>query len=369
MGKIVRQHWPLFIAMLVLLLAIGVPLVNSLQLTQGHLAYALDDPYIHMAIAKNSVLHRVWGVTKYEFSSSTSSILWTSLLAITYFIFGVNELAPFVLNLVFATMLIPLMYAVLRSYRLPLFAILAIIVVGIFLIPIPALVFTGMEHTLHMLLIVAFFFLSSRLLSGESGNIARDSRYLLMLAPLASLARYESLFLILIVSALFTLRKRWLYALLLTTLAIFPIAVYGVISVKYGWLLLPNSVLLKGSMPSIGSIQDIIAFISTRLGLFCDPKITYFFLLVILAAIKYSIWLEKERNVWDSKQVMLFLFVAASLIHTLFAGFGWFYRYEAYLVALGIISIGISISKYITSRSPENKTAGLMPAYLLITFY
>src|SRR6185436_17091297 len=69
-----------------------------LRLTEGHLVYALDDAYIHMAIAKNLALHGVWGVQAGTFSSSSSSPLWTLLLSGWFRAAGVSDAAPLVLN-------------------------------------------------------------------------------------------------------------------------------------------------------------------------------------------------------------------------------------------------------------------------------
>jgi len=87
-----------------------VLVILSTNLNEGHLIYPLDDTYIHMSIAKNVVLHHVFGVTRYEFTSSTSSPLWTFLLAITYLAFGVNERSPLILNLLFGTLAILIMW-------------------------------------------------------------------------------------------------------------------------------------------------------------------------------------------------------------------------------------------------------------------
>jgi len=78
----------LFVSLLLLVL------YQSYSANQSHLVYALDDAYIHMAIAKNLTLHGVFGVTRYHFSSSTSSPLWTLLLAACFKVLGVRDQHP-----------------------------------------------------------------------------------------------------------------------------------------------------------------------------------------------------------------------------------------------------------------------------------
>jgi 4-amino-4-deoxy-L-arabinose transferase-like glycosyltransferase len=103
MKPFARRHWPVFAATFVFWLTTAILLVISLQKNSGHLAYALDDAYIHMAMAKNCALHDIWGITRHGFSSATSSPLWTFLLFSTYVLFGVNEVSPFILNVLFGT--------------------------------------------------------------------------------------------------------------------------------------------------------------------------------------------------------------------------------------------------------------------------
>jgi len=100
------RHWPVLAAIIILWCTVLLLLILSVRQNQGHLVYALDDPYIHMAIAKNFAQHGVWGVTRYEFSSSSSSLLWTVLLSAIYLIFGTNEIAPLVLNVIVATLVV-----------------------------------------------------------------------------------------------------------------------------------------------------------------------------------------------------------------------------------------------------------------------
>ena len=83
--RLIREHLPLLISVVVLWAIVGISLTLSIRENQGHIIYALDDTYIHMAMAKNFSQHGVWGMTKYGFTSSSSSPLWTLLLSLCYF--------------------------------------------------------------------------------------------------------------------------------------------------------------------------------------------------------------------------------------------------------------------------------------------
>lgn len=117
----IKKHWALIASIALLWITVAVLLILSIKQNQGHLVYAIDDCYIHMAISKNIAQHGVWGVTKYGFTSSSSSLLWTLLLSFIYFLVGVNEVTPFILNVIFATLTICLVYVLLRRYELPTF--------------------------------------------------------------------------------------------------------------------------------------------------------------------------------------------------------------------------------------------------------
>src|SRR5437588_12540650 len=100
----IAAHWPLVLSILALWSAMGVLLALSMHRHEGRFTYALDDAYIHMAVARNAAEHGVWGITRYEFSSTSSSPLWTALIALEYRLLGVSDFTPLVLNLLFATL-------------------------------------------------------------------------------------------------------------------------------------------------------------------------------------------------------------------------------------------------------------------------
>lgn len=80
------------LAATVVLLAMVASVWGSIRYYTGaNFAYALDDAYIHMAMAKNLAHHGVMGATRFEFTSSSSSPLWTLLLTVAFVVSGVRN--------------------------------------------------------------------------------------------------------------------------------------------------------------------------------------------------------------------------------------------------------------------------------------
>jgi hypothetical protein len=352
MIKLIKKHWPLIIALFLLLSTIIILLILSIRNNHGNLIYALDDPYIHMSMAKNLSQHGVWGINKYEFTSSSSSILWTLLLSLIYYLFGVNETSPFILNIIFAVLLVCLVYILFRKYSLRPLIIFIVLLIVIYFTPLPSLIFCGLEHTLHAFLTLLFVYYSAKILSVEN-SASKEYNYLLILAPLITSIRYEGLFLILVVCILLAFRKRLCYSFLLGGIAIIPIAICGVISTMNGWYFLPNSVLLKGTAPLFSKIE-IRNFINHFYTQFAGKphNLALFSAGLLLCFVQ----LKKQKSFWHNFIIMDVIYLSATLLHMLFAQAGWFYRYEAYLVALGIFVIAIGIH--------EN-----MPGNISIAFY
>ena len=62
--------WPVAVCVVILLATVATVLNIARQRTGGGLVYGLDDPYIHMAMAKNLARHGVWGVNATEFKKA-----------------------------------------------------------------------------------------------------------------------------------------------------------------------------------------------------------------------------------------------------------------------------------------------------------
>jgi len=298
--------------------------------TGGHLVYALDDAYIHMAVARSLARHGVWGVTPYEFTSSTSSLAWPLLLAVTDLVAGVREATPLVLNLLFAGASVLLADRLLRGAP-PVLRAVALIAL-VFFTPLPTLVLSGMEHTLQ---IAAVFWLLDRVRATEE-DAAETTRTLVLLgaaSALAASARYESLFLIAPAAVLLWIDRRRRAAVTAVVAAVIPLAAYAAVSVAHGWPPLPNSLLLKrATFEGSGA-----AAILDRLGghalhaLAGAPHLLVLLVAVlVLSALRPA---PAAMRRWDA------IFVVGTVLHLQLAALGWLFRYEAYLVAIGVVLV------------------------------
>jgi hypothetical protein len=322
--QISKPQWSVWIVAGIVLVVIGIQLALSLK-QNGHFVYALDDPYIHMAIARNFARYGVWGVTRYEFSSSTSSLLWTLLLVPAYR-FTSSPYVPLILNILCAIGVLLVADRFLQQSQLRTFPRLSLLLFVALLTPLTSLVFSGMEHTGHVALSLALTYVAAKELAAPAAN---TPRLLLLLAALTPLMRYEGLFLVGVIAVLFAVKRRYITAALVVLVAVAPLGLYGWYSWMHGSFLLPNPVLLKGSTPRTG----FLPFLVTAGNAFLDAR--YLICLCLLAI--WLVWLGLERT---RQYYVLLIFIFTTALHMLFARVGWFYRYDAYLVTIGVVIAG-----------------------------
>jgi hypothetical protein len=341
MKAFVRRHWPVIGVTVILWLTTVVLLVISMHKNQGHLVYAFDDTYIHMAMAKNAALHGVWGITRYGFSGSTSSPLWTFLLLITYVLFGVNEVSPFVLNVLFSTVAVVVSYLIIRRHIASRLGVFAACLLVVFVTPLPTLTFVGMEHVLHAVLTLSFVYLSARALSSAPGLPRSSFAVLVTLAPLVVAVRYEGVFVVSVVCVLLVLKRHKLLAGVIGTAALLPVTAYGIWSLSKGWFLLPNSVLLKSSAPSLTVVGIVRALLGTSAWAhaWALPDV----LCLLITTLLLLLFHLKRKAAWSATMYALAIFFGTTFLHLEYASAGWFYRYEAYLVLLGVVVIAAAM--------------------------
>lgn len=336
------------------LLAVFCVFRAALAATHGHLVYALDDTYIHMAIAKNLAAHGIFGVTSHEFSSASSSILWPLLLAALYKVFGPLVVIPLIAQIAIGTALLWLCWEMLNqagvTSNLYAGAVLAFLVL---VLPMVPMTFVAMEHLLHAFATLLFAFVSIHCL------YAPRTRFfpVLLCAAAVTSARYEGLFLVAAVALLYLLRKKLLQAIAIAAAGAVPITLFGLYSLSHGGFFLPNSLLIKGHPVGLATLLRLREIVTA-----C-PAVS---VLMIVALCLLAFLTDAPRQI----RGLLQLFLLTALLHHMFAAYGWFYRYEAYLVALGVIAIAIAVWQPFAglySRRPWDAAALLVLAVPLAT--
>jgi len=350
----IKKNSPFFIAGCVFLGLILINLAFSLAKTEGHFTYSLDDPYIHMAMAKNIVRHGVWGVTKYFFSSTSSSPLWTMLVAAVYFVTGVRTLIPFILNLLIALTFLFWVYKVTSKESNNKILLVILLTSLIFFMSLPSLVFMGLEHVLHSFLTLMFVYYAVSDISGDQKGFTKNFKLLLVIGPLTVMARYEALFVLFIVCCFYLLRRRFKEPVILFAVSVTPIVVFGLLSLSKGWHFFPNSVILKGTSPDF-SLSGVLEFLNSAF----DKMIrnTYLTRLLVCVSLLTALNYRIKKTIWTKQFLAAVIYVFVLVTHVHFAGIGTVQRYVGYLNAMGIFLIAYLLFDYfknINMDIPQN---------------
>ncbi len=337
-----RRHFPLLAAFGIAAAGAAVMYLLILRETGGRFIYTLDDAYIHMAIAKHIVQNGVWGVTPFGFSSSSSSILWPLLLAAVFKIFGVREILPLCISLAALGLLLFVLYRewTERENR-PGWA-LGMLIAWMLFLPLGPILFNGMETMLQALAAVSFAAAAVHTLAEEKPGRLLP---LCLLGALASAVRYEGCFIAAAVCLLLALRGRWKAAILVGLSAAAPVVLYGAYSLGQGWSFLPNSVLIKHSGIDAASPAALWGVLARPFQPIKDIDVSRLPVWQSLAVIFLMMLLLRARTVplrgwWDDRLLPGVLFLMVAVLHSLGIASDWFFRYQAYLNALGIWAIG-----------------------------
>jgi hypothetical protein len=352
-----RRRTALVVGLLSLAGVTAALIVAIVRANGGTFTYLLDDPYIHLSIARNLAQHGSYGVVPGVYESASSSPGWVALLTALIKAFPAGAVwYPLALNLLAAGGVLAL---VLRGQRW-LFQIgpawlrlLAYVALPLALY-LPALVLMGMEHTLHALLAVLLLLLLRRAL--ERGLSRRELAAVAGVALLAGSIRYETLFLVggaalaLVVMPspagvsggfMARLRRPEVWAFLLPPIAV--TLLLGAINLHNGQYFLPNSVLAKsglgagkglaGYIPSLSALPATLRSDLQMAGLFLAGA--------VYLAVRRRRGLES--GLWLT-------WIAATVLHVLYARFGWYDRYQGYLVITGTLLVLRSLPEVTLTR-------------------
>ncbi len=313
-----------FYLLLVLFLYRGI-----VAATGGHFLYALDDPYIHLALAEN-LAHGHYGINANEFSSPSSSLIWPFLL-----IPGVGSAhsayLPLAWNLLFGTAAALLLgwqagrwpAQVNEQGRMAWWKQALTVMLLVFVANLASLTMVGMEHVLQVLVSIC-----CAIGMVEAFSEQQIPTWCLAAAAIAPAIRYEDLTLTLAISIALVGLKQWRKALFVLGFSLVPLVSFSVFLKSHGLPLLPMSVLVKGnayahaSLPwkVIGQLKDSVH------NAFIEPeRYPIAILSFLFVGLTRSAETRARRYVCGGAAALGFL-------QLLIGRFGWFYRYEVYAI-------------------------------------
>ncbi|MBI3441220.1 MAG: hypothetical protein HY052_05395 [Proteobacteria bacterium] len=348
-------------AKITLIWALGFVLlvITSFWYCDNHLIYSLDDPYIHLAVARNILLGN-YGVNVHEASSPSSSVLWPWILTFTEFL-GLKSAGPLFLNIpaalatVYVTVRLVEKLGLINQKTDPIVSyglgIILILVTSALALPM-----TGMEHSWHVLTVVLIL---DGLISASHG---RSPGWVFLAALVAApLLRFEggALSLSVIVSIWFLGYRRAALGAALTLG--FVLTVYAFYMVHLGLPIVPSSVLTKSAVVvyavenyhlAWAILYNFSSGIHTERGLI---------LLVSMIYLLFTAFKQKDRK--NSAYVYIPL-IFSILAHLLMGdNFNWEFRYEVYITALAFLGIIFSFS---SGYKPPEQDKSLLARQLIL---
>ncbi|MBK1894340.1 hypothetical protein [Chryseobacterium paridis] len=303
--------------------------IGSVAKTDNHYIYPIDDAYIHLAMAKNFALHDIWGITKYQFSSTSSSPLFTLIISSLITVFGNNDQIPLYFNIVFSVGIIyflSIYYAeVFNNIKKTTFAV----VFTLFFAVLHLQMLSGMEHTLQVFLFVVNIFCFYH---WDKNKYAILGFYVSIL--LMGLVRFESMFYFVILAFVLMLIKKWKEAAGILILGFLPILLFCYFNYQQDGYFFPNSVVVKGTKLGLDS-----NFLSQLKIIMVDNFIfnISFYKVGVFPVLLCAVFLYRDlrtKTIKESIDNNFFLIVLSLLMicHTMFADLKGLFRYEAYLL-------------------------------------
>jgi hypothetical protein len=363
-----RHLWrsPLLLPLAVFLVSLAAALRTALRWTDGRLIYALDDAYIHMAVAKTLASHGIWGCTPFHFSSSSSSLLWTFGLGVAYRAFQVHDWTPLVLNVGFAIGTLVVAEVSLARFGAPPVLRASALVGIVVAFPLAGMALMGMEHILHLLLTIGFAAVAVEALTRHPESPRQERRRTVALCVLGALlgaSRYEGFFLIGLACLAFLVRRQLLRAVSTGVAALLPVAAFGAISAANGSYFLPNPLMVKAVGETASTFSALLKpFGSEDLAFLQNNRaMPILAALGILGALAH--W-RARRSVWRPPVLLPLLLAGMILLHGhfVFSPLYWAYRYDAYLVGFGIFVAAVVL---VEMPAPRALPRGALPALLV----
>lgn len=302
------------------LLLISTPLIIIFFIifnSNNFFTYTLDDPYIHLELAKNFI-NGNFGINMSEFSAPSSSILWIFLLTpftnLEFYLF-----VPFILNSIFFIITSLLLILFFRDKFQNINYGILVSLLFLFSINAYGLVFTGMEHSLHLLLT-----LFTTICLMNSDWFKRYNFLFYFSIIIAPLVRYEALaisfpFLIYIFISHPLERKKCILSTFLIFGFIIGYSYYLYLNLGE---ILPSSVMAKQDSLSKGGVLSVIENIYQNLKVY---------------GFVFCLYISSFFHIKQKNYAFIFSIVFSMFMFLMFGKTGWYGRYEVFYITFILI--------------------------------
>jgi len=327
----------------ILLAAAAAILSAVLSQNGGVLAYALDDAYIHLALSEQ-IAQGHYGLAAAAPSSPASSILYPFLLA-PFAAFPFHAWAPLVINaLALAATAVVLSRLLAEaeiggSDAVGLRAAMSVVIIAA--VHGVGLVFSGMEHSLQMLLAVAVLY--GLVIEARRGV---PPSFLWVVIAVGPLVRYEALAPSLAAVAVLALRGHVRVAIQGAVGALAPVVAFSGFLVSEGLPALPSSVLHKSLLGRAEGPADwpgLMIDNATSWGSVSSGPMVLLGCMT-LASLLLVMPSGSERR---SPLSLVAFGWACVLAHLAVGSFGWFQRYEAYVLVLAVTIASLAVAPFL----------------------
>lgn len=279
--------------------------------TNQGLIYTLDDPYIHLALAKNIWIGS-YGINPNEMSAPSSSIIWPFLLS-PFAAFNFFELIPLIINCLCVVLSGLLIASTLKTEpaKRTLISLSLMFSTNLF-----GLAFTGMEHSLQTLLCII---IAKSILETEIEKTDKSRIFLYFSLVILPMVRYEGLAISIPVFIYLYFNNKKAIAVTLSLSTIAFLSGFSFFLYKNNLGLIPSSILAKADQGTDAIWNNFSTNLVEHGPLLAGVISLSFFL----------------KSINQKKLALITL--TSTCMHFTFGKFGWFSRYEAYLAIFILI--------------------------------
>ena len=353
------------VAFLLVLAVTGVILLglflSILKLNNGTFLYSMDDPYIALALS-DQIRHGNYGISSGLHAAPDSSILDPFLLAVAAGT-PIHPYLPLILNCLALFTTIAIMWRFFMHLRLAedtfgIVAQAAALLLLAICLNLIGVVFTGLEHSLHIAAVAACIYGLALFL--DEGEMPAWLPAVIVLAPLL---RYEGLALSFGALLVIALRGHWRTAAGAFGLIVLFMGGFSAFLLRLGLPPLPSSVLSKSDVAAdgiSGAGMELFQSIGQNVShMDSIPAGALLLVVGVAAAVRCLRELPARPWRWTSQGLMALLLVCLIGGHAVAGQFGWLDRYEDYAL-VGTALIGIYLMRETILNVLSNKKQRLI---------